>query len=120
MKSPNANDAIKRGMQTIEQIGCDRVLTTHEGGSVPYKNATEEFLIEVEIILIRNDGWTLGCHRTMFPNAYSLWENEWVAALIKPMGDPITIDLLKKIDIGTILPPLTSIPPKIKQPKNFK
>ena len=114
------SDAIEKGMASIASIGCDRVITTSDGGSVPYQNAINEYGIDVEIIFIRDDGWTLGCHRTKLSNAYPLWKDEWVAVLIKPMSDPLTIEYFLEIGdegLGRILPPLSSIPPRVEQPK---
>lgn len=83
------NKVIEQALKAISQIGCDRVVTTHDGRAVPYKNAVEEFDIDVEIIFIRDDGWTLGCNRNMLETAYYLWHDKWIAVLIKPNAEPI-------------------------------
>lgn len=114
------SEILIRALNKLNNSGPDRVLTTHDGGSVPYKNAIEEYFIDVDIIFIRNDSWTLGCHRTMVASAYNLWKDEWLAVLIKPMVDPISIEYFLSLstdDLNKILPPI-KIGPRINQPKH--
>ena len=117
------NDAIKKGMETIAKKGCDRVTITWQGDAVPYQQAIEQYNIDVEIIFIREDGWTLGCHRSMLTNAYNSWKDEWIAVLIKPRADPISIDYFHKIGdegVAKILPDAVQMHGKIQQPKIMK
>ncbi len=109
---------VDTAMRNIGQYGADRVITSSRGTSVPYSYAVDEFKIDVEMVFIRNDGWTLGCHRTHQSVAYGLWKEEWIAILIKPEDAPRRIEDALKIDVGTILPPMKSFPPKrVRRPR---
>jgi hypothetical protein len=118
--TPEEQKAIDKALHNIGQYGTDRVLTSPRGTSVPFKYAVEEFGIPVELVFIRNDGWTLGCHRTHQSVAYQMWQDEWIAMIIKPEAEPRHIkDVLEMGDMAVerILGKMDKFPRRLKKPK---
>jgi hypothetical protein len=111
---------IDKALANIGKYGTDRVLTSPRGTSVPFKYAVEEFRITVELVFIRNDGWTLGCHRAHQSVAYQMWQDEWIAMIIKPEAEPRHIkDVLAMGDqvVERILGRMDTFPRRLKKPK---
>lgn len=118
--TPDEQRSIDKAMENIGQYGTDRVLTSSRGTSVPYSYAVNEFGIEVELVFIRNDGWTLGCHRTHESVAYGMWTDEWIGVIIKPESEPRTIkEYLEMGDmvVQRILGPMNSFPRNTRKPR---
>ncbi len=57
-----------------------RVLLNVEGEAVSADRALERG-VGWDIILIRNDGWSLGASCALAPVADSLWSADWVAVI---------------------------------------
>lgn len=62
--------------------GPTRVLINADGYAVDAKRAMEK-RVQVVVVFIRNDGWTLGAPEVLADYAYILWEQAWVARLDK-------------------------------------
>ena len=80
-------------MEHIGKVGCDEVITTHQGGTIPFESAIEEYGIDVELIFIgRREGkvFTLGACRTMLSTilGLKLW-GEWDGVLVKGLDEPM-------------------------------
>lgn len=54
---------------------------------------------EPDLIFIRNDGWTLGTIREWEAEARELWEDEWVAVIIRPGVKAITYDEYRSLNL---------------------
>ena len=115
----NIQEALDIAMENLGQYGTDRVVTSARATTVPYAYAGE-FGIEVELVFIRDDGWTLGCHRTHQSVAYQMHQDRWIAMIIKPEGEPRLIgDVLAKGDklVNEILGKMKSFPKRLAKPK---
>lgn len=116
--TPEEQKVIDTALANMSRNGPDRVLTSSRETSVPFEYA-KEFGIEVELVFIRNDGWTLGCHRTHQPVAYRMWADEWIAILIKPEAEPRHIKdalAMENRELQNILGPMRSFPKRLKKP----
>lgn len=58
----------------IENVTPDRVLTFK--GMTSYEDARDKD-VSVEIVFVRDDGWTLGAPGQLGKEAYMLWEANW-------------------------------------------
>ena len=54
-----------------------KVLIDGEGAAVTPARA-RELGVEVSVVFVRHDGWSLGAPRDLEDVAYRLWEREWV------------------------------------------
>ncbi len=112
-------EILTKALDDIGEKGCDRVITDHSGGSVPYKNAIEEFGIEIDFIFVDEQGELIGCHRNMLSSTAHL--RTWLAVLIRPLDTLMPFEKFIKLtssDIDAILVPMAGIHPKIPQPKS--
>lgn len=69
--------------QEVLALGPERVLI-NEHETMPPKTAKRERGIEPDVILIRDDGWTLGAPEHLQGAAFKMWQKEWVAVLYRP------------------------------------
>jgi len=112
------NEILVKALEDIGAKGCDIVIIDHSGGSVPYKNAIEEFGIEIDFVFVDEQGELIGCHRNMLSSTAHL--RTWLAVLIRPLDTLMPFDKFIKLtasDIDDILVPMAGIHPKIPQPK---
>lgn len=61
------------------QYGPSRVLVSEQGMAMSPGRAEEAGKGVVDIIFIRDDGWTLGCAERLEAFALATWKKEWVA-----------------------------------------
>lgn len=62
----------------IKTHGPSRVIINEDGEAVPMKRA-RELGATIDIIYIRNDGWSFGASNALKDVAYKMWEGSWVA-----------------------------------------
>lgn len=79
--------AINIAMENMATYGTDRVVTSNRGTTVPFEYALKDFNIEVEVVFLRNDGWTLGCHRRDIGTAWDMHHDTWIAVMIRPESE---------------------------------
>lgn len=64
-------------------ITADRVLVSAEGeATTPWK--AHRMGIDPEIILVRNDGWSIAAEAELKQVAFDLWPNEWLGFIVRP------------------------------------
>lgn len=86
--------------------GPDRVLINGAGDAIPFRDARKQGKF-VEIVFIRNDGWSLGANRHLYGVAYNMYKDEWAAVIVKPSLSSITVDeFLEKELKGRLFPPV--------------
>jgi hypothetical protein len=77
--------------KVIEEIrarGPTRVMVSSAGYCAPPGEALERYGIVPEIILIRDDGWSLGTPRKWLEWAMKLWRDYWVCRIeLTPKSD---------------------------------
>lgn len=52
--------------------------------AVPPARAKLDHGVEPDVILIRDDGWSLGAPEHLYDAAFRMWQEGWVAVLYKP------------------------------------
>jgi sulfur carrier protein ThiS len=62
-----------------------RVVINSNGEAVPAKRASE-LQIPIEVIYVRDDGWSLGAPLRLLEDAYRLWPDHWVEQWAKHEG----------------------------------
>lgn len=76
-----AEDAISDALARLEDgRGPDRVLVDLNGCALPPSRLPRGWS-GCACVLVRSDGWTLGCPRALYDYAKQLWINEWVAVI---------------------------------------
>lgn len=77
---PFAN-AVESALKELEDKGPRRILcgcgTAKGVGNITSLDV--DIFLSAPIIFIREDGWTLGCHKAARNEAFELWKEEWVA-----------------------------------------
>ena len=76
------HNLINKCAYSVQESGPRRVLIDKEGLGCPPRRANE-MGISWDIILVRDDGWSLGTNCELFEVAFSLWSESWIAVLIK-------------------------------------
>jgi hypothetical protein len=78
---------IELNTRTLEMIceyiaahGPERVLTNAEGSAVPLRQALENN-IKPDVILVRNDGWSIGAKAELERPATNLYLDDWIAVM---------------------------------------
>jgi hypothetical protein len=71
------NDELQTAAARIVKEGPTRVVINAEGEAVPPKRAKSMGIVP-DVILIRNDGWSLGAPPQFAAVAESLWADSWV------------------------------------------
>lgn len=69
-------------LQHIWDTGPDRVIVDPDGCVYKPEEARRVYDRTSEIILIRQDDWTLGADETLAGVAFKLWEHEWIGFMV--------------------------------------
>ena len=80
---------IHKVIEEIRARGPARVMVSSTGYAVPPGEAEKDYGIKLEIVLIRDDGWSLGTPRKWLEWAMKLWHDYWVCRIEltpKPAG----------------------------------
>lgn len=78
-------EIIEAAVKEIAKWGARRVLTNNDPVTATSpERAYRLNSSEPDIIFIRNDGWTLGTKKEWEAEARALWEDMWVAVIIRP------------------------------------
>lgn len=64
--------------------GPTRVIVNANGHAVSSVRAQQQYKVPVEIVFLRNDGWSLGAPLEFETIAYNMWKDQWVAYVRKP------------------------------------
>ena len=111
-----SNSLIEKYVNNIKKSGPSRVIVNQHGeGWIPRR--AKEIGIIPTIILIRNDGWSLGTNCDLFHVGFKLWSDSWIAVLTSVIpvanGVDLSLDESFKMVSGCLSTP-TSKKPKIK------
>ncbi len=90
VEEPGPLTVARAARNVVQARGPARIVVNASGEALPFNRAVERGLIGlggIYLILIRNDGWTLGAPRALAPVAYRLWPEAWIAYLERPSGD---------------------------------
>ena len=71
---------IQKVVQAIKDNGPNRVVVDEEGTAVP---PNPKVSAGIDLVFIRNDGWSLGASRNLARVAEDMWSDAWVAVLAK-------------------------------------
>lgn len=71
------NAATKKALEQLRLQGPTRVVIQRDGYAVNYRRAQGQG-VNVDVVFVRNDGWTLGAPTEYEQVAYKLWPTEWV------------------------------------------
>lgn len=90
--------------QAVTQ-GPDRVIIAGDGSSLPPAAARAKGAVP-HIILIRDDGWTLGAPEHLAKTAEALWSAEWIGYVKRPsrVAHPLNVSAGSR-------PPAAGTPP---------
>ena len=69
-------------MQQVQEHGPRRVVVDEHCHAVNPYSARREYEISWEIVLIREDGWTLGAPMHLSHLAFALWTNKWRSYMV--------------------------------------
>lgn len=83
MSEVNAQ-AIQRAVLSIVTRGPDRVIVSSDGEATSCRRARDEHGVLPDVILIRNDGWSLGAPFGLLAEAHALWLGDWVGFMVRP------------------------------------
>jgi hypothetical protein len=80
-----ALDPVQEVIDRLESgVGPHRVLLDIAGTAVSPKRLEangSHWTAQTHCVLVRSDGWSLGCTRAMYGAARELWSREWVALI---------------------------------------
>lgn len=72
---------LKAFIQAIHEHGPTRVMVNASGYALPPDEARERYGIEPEVVLIRDDGWSIGTPSRWIDHAMGLWSDYWIARI---------------------------------------
>lgn len=76
------NEEMRTWFAAIDQIrenGPTRVVINARGMAVDPHRALRDYAIKPDVVLIRNDGWSLGAPHQFREVALRMWADQWVA-----------------------------------------
>ena len=79
------NEELQAAAASILEHGPTRVVINADGEAVPPKRAKSMGIVP-DVILIRDDGWSLGAPPQFAAVAQSLWADKWVGFLKRGSG----------------------------------
>lgn len=86
LPAPSAEELDRLEKQVLLH-GPTRVIINAEGEAVPPARARQMGLKQPEIILIRDDGWSIGASLDLWKVAERLWPESWVAIMHRTLGE---------------------------------
>ena len=93
-------DLRKTALEILDN-GPSRVLINSDGEAVPSKRAVE-MGIEVHVVFIRSDGWSLACPMELAKTAFDMWDDDWRGVMVKPcLVEPVYPEYAKA---GAVVP----------------
>lgn len=81
--------------ETLEDViayGPNRVLVGAEGETASYRDAIMTLHIKPVVVLVRDDGWTLGAPADLEDVARKMWETRWVGVIRKDINGTYRLD----------------------------
>lgn len=75
--------ALLDAIADIRKNGPVRVLVDDQETCVPPRIAMRDHKVQVDIIFVRQDNWSLGAPKVLTLDAYDLWRYDWIGFIEK-------------------------------------
>lgn len=66
----------------VKAAGPCRVIINSDGDAVP--SGRQPTNINIDFILVRKDGWSIGGPKRLYEAARDLWAGDWLAVIYRP------------------------------------
>ena len=74
-------DPVSEAIDRLESgIGPHRILRTASGKATPPTDQLD-WQVRCHCVLVREDGWTLGCTKDLYEAARELWAGQWLCVI---------------------------------------